>query len=231
MVKAPGLRQNEVFVCAAAIGGPVLRAGRMPTLTVTTRGETRERVTRRDVLKHAAELFAERGYKATNLSMVADRLGVTRQALYYHFNAKGDILAALFEEQMTALEAAAASAQVADGGALFPAMLREHLKVILSNTDLTAVLVHERPETDRIEGLRAHQRRRAYTNQLATAYAAGVKDGQLRPVDSLRAANAILAAANSITWWYHPQRSAATQKQVLDDMITLLSSGFLLNGG
>jgi AcrR family transcriptional regulator len=197
-------------------------------MTGTGRSEPRERVTRRDVLKHAAQLFAERGYKSTNLRVVADRLGVTRQALYYHFSSKAEILGALFEEEMTALETAAASAESIEGASLFSAMLREHLKVILSNPDLAAVLVHERPEIDRIDGLRAQQRRRAYTNQLAAAYAEGVKQHRLRALDSLRAANAILAAANSIPWWYHPARSAATQKQVLDDMLGLLSAGFLV---
>jgi TetR/AcrR family transcriptional regulator, cholesterol catabolism regulator len=200
----------------------------MPTMTAIERTGSRERVTRREVLRHAAQLFAERGYRSTNLREVAERLGVTRQALYYHFGSKSEILGALFEEQMTALEAAAASAEPSEGTTLFAAMLREHLKVILSSPDLMAVLVHERPETDRIDGLRSHQRRRAYNNQFAEAYAAGVKQGALRPVDSLRAANAILAAANSVPGWYHPARSTAAPKQVLDDMVALLSSGFAL---
>lgn len=186
----------------------------------------RERITRDEVLKHAARLFAEHGYKGTNLRMVADRLRVTRQALYYHFSAKNQILAALFQEQMTALETAASSAQAVDGAARFEEMIKGHLKVILANTDLTAVLVHERPETDSIGGLGAHERRRAYTNQLAAAYAEAVKAGHARPIDPLRAANAILAAANSVTSWYHPQRSPATQRQVLDDTTTLLTTGF-----
>lgn len=200
----------------------------MPTETTREQAErTREPVTRRDVLTLSAQLFARHGYKATNLRMVADRLGVTRQALYYHFDSKGEILGALFDEQMTALEASAASAEPLGNEPRFAAIVRGHLNVILGNPDLTAVLVHERPETDRIEGLRARQRRRAYTNQIAAAYAEGVAEGRLRPVDPTRAANIVFGAANSVTVWYHPQRSSATPKQVLDDVMSLLSGGFL----
>jgi AcrR family transcriptional regulator len=57
------------------------------------RGDTREKI--RSV---ALELFAERGYDATSLREIAERLGVTKAALYYHFKSKEDIVASLFED-------------------------------------------------------------------------------------------------------------------------------------
>jgi len=38
-------------------------------------------------------LFAERGYDQTSLREIADRLGVDKAALYYHFKTKEEILA------------------------------------------------------------------------------------------------------------------------------------------
>ncbi len=52
-----------------------------------TRGDTRQRI--RDV---ALELFAEQGYDKTSLREIAERLGVTKAALYYHFQSKEDIV-------------------------------------------------------------------------------------------------------------------------------------------
>ena len=40
----------------------------------------------------ALELFAERGYEATSLREIAERLGVTKAALYYHFKTKDEII-------------------------------------------------------------------------------------------------------------------------------------------
>jgi AcrR family transcriptional regulator len=54
------------------------------------RGSTRERI-----LDVALELFTEQGYDKTSLREIADRLGVTKAALYYHFERKEDILFAL----------------------------------------------------------------------------------------------------------------------------------------
>ncbi|MFC3960934.1 TetR/AcrR family transcriptional regulator [Nocardia jiangsuensis] len=57
------------------------------------RSDTRERI--RTV---AMELFGERGYDKTSLREIADRLGVTKAALYYHFRTKEDIVVSLSED-------------------------------------------------------------------------------------------------------------------------------------
>ncbi|SEG93701.1 transcriptional regulator, TetR family [Actinacidiphila yanglinensis] len=48
--------------------------------------------TRQLILETAQRLFAELGYSATSLQMIADELGLTKAAVYYHFRAKSDIL-------------------------------------------------------------------------------------------------------------------------------------------
>jgi AcrR family transcriptional regulator len=51
--------------------------------------------TRDRILNVALELFTEKGYDGTSLREIAERLGVTKAALYYHFASKDDILMAL----------------------------------------------------------------------------------------------------------------------------------------
>ena len=55
------------------------------------------RDTRQRILDVASELFAEQGYDATSLREIADRMGFTKAALYYHFQSKDDILKALVQ--------------------------------------------------------------------------------------------------------------------------------------
>jgi AcrR family transcriptional regulator len=57
------------------------------------RGDTRQRI--QDV---ALELFAEQGYEKTSLREIAERLEVTKAALYYHFKTKEEILVSIFED-------------------------------------------------------------------------------------------------------------------------------------
>lgn len=47
------------------------------------------------ILDVARDLFCTRGYERTPLRAVSDSLGVTKAAIYYHFNAKDDLLVAI----------------------------------------------------------------------------------------------------------------------------------------
>ncbi|WP_330332354.1 TetR/AcrR family transcriptional regulator [Streptomyces sp. NBC_00536] len=57
------------------------------------RGNTRQLI--QDV---ALELFAEQGYEKTSLREIAERLEVTKAALYYHFKTKEEILISVFDD-------------------------------------------------------------------------------------------------------------------------------------
>src|SRR5436305_1840235 len=63
------------------------------------RGDTRERIQ-----SIALELFAEQGYEKTSLREIAERLGVTKAALYYHFKSKEDIVRSFVEDYRAELE-------------------------------------------------------------------------------------------------------------------------------
>lgn len=51
--------------------------------------------TRERILDVALDLFIEKGFDKTSLREIAEQLGVTKAALYYHFASKEDILMAL----------------------------------------------------------------------------------------------------------------------------------------
>jgi AcrR family transcriptional regulator len=75
-------------------GGADTPGGRRP------RGDTRQRIQ-----SVALELFAEHGYEKTSLREIAERLGVTKAALYYHFKSKEDIVRSFTEDYVTELDA------------------------------------------------------------------------------------------------------------------------------
>ena len=62
-----------------------------PARGTSARAAQAER-TRQQILETAQRLFAELGYDATSLQMIADEMGLTKAAVYYHFRAKTDIL-------------------------------------------------------------------------------------------------------------------------------------------
>src|ERR1700692_1462827 len=68
-------------------------------------GSTPRTDTRSRVQKVALELFAEQGYEKTSLREIAERLGVTKAALYYHFKSKEDIVHSFTDDYFGRLDA------------------------------------------------------------------------------------------------------------------------------
>jgi AcrR family transcriptional regulator len=126
------------------------------------RGETREAI-----LDVALELFNEQGYESTSLRQIAERLGVTKAALYYHFEKKEDILFELhlrlhalgrgvldeldqYEDDRATIEA-------------WPRLLDEFIDQVLANREL--FLLHQRNQRA-FEQLLDNERHRAENDDL-----------------------------------------------------------------
>ncbi len=90
--------------------------------------------TRAQILAAALDLFRTRGYDATSLRGIADRLGLTKAALYYHFRAKEDLLTALLEPFRTKLDA------LLDRGATsVPEFLSEYVDLLIAEHDVVSL--------------------------------------------------------------------------------------------
>lgn len=71
-------------------------------------GETKARI-----LAVALELFGEQGVQQTSLQQIADRLGMTKPALYYHFDSREDLIRSLFQPMFDEVEAFLAAQETA----------------------------------------------------------------------------------------------------------------------
>lgn len=125
---------------AAATGTP----DTSPASAAARAGSTRERI-----LDIALELFTERGYDKTSIRDIAERLGTTKAALYYHFKSKADILLELhlrlhglgqrLLDQLEALPDGDARAQA------WPRLLDEFITAVDENREL--VQLHQRNQS------------------------------------------------------------------------------------
>jgi AcrR family transcriptional regulator len=61
--------------------------------------QERARATKASIVEGAAAVFEEIGYGNASLSSVAERAGVTKGALYFHFKSKEDLALAVIEAQ------------------------------------------------------------------------------------------------------------------------------------
>ena len=58
----------------------------------------REKNTKERILDEALKLFAQSGYMGTSMNDIADRMGVTKAALYKHYKSKQEILDSIVEK-------------------------------------------------------------------------------------------------------------------------------------
>jgi len=84
---------------AARDAGHETRTGARPVRHRGHEDDTRTRIQR-----VALSLFTENGYEATSLREIAERLGVTKAALYYHFKTKDEIIESLVADRMAKIE-------------------------------------------------------------------------------------------------------------------------------
>jgi AcrR family transcriptional regulator len=92
---APAEAEEQNEGSEKALVGSVAEPGFGPGSDPDLAGATAPPDTRERILDVALDLFTEQGYDGTSLRQIAEQLGVTKAALYYHFESKEDILMAL----------------------------------------------------------------------------------------------------------------------------------------
>jgi AcrR family transcriptional regulator len=173
---------------------------------------------REQILQAAQKLFAEQGFRETNLNDVAVQLGFRRQAVYHYFTSKDEIL---YELIARAGRAVLESSQEMFDTDLAPdvalaEVVRNHVRQVLSDVDVFRIEFAELSKlTDpRAVQLRAEQAR--YVRSIAGIITAGQKAGLFRKVPAIPHAMLVIGMCNWTTAWYSDTRSHLTIDEVAD---------------
>jgi AcrR family transcriptional regulator len=97
--------------------------------------------TRQRLIEVAVDLFTRHSFAGTSLQMIADEMGFTKAAIYYHFRTREELLAAVVEpifEQLSAIITAAESQRSAATRA--DHMLLGYAELAVANRALVSVL-------------------------------------------------------------------------------------------
>ncbi|GAA4233093.1 AcrR family transcriptional regulator [Streptosporangium album] len=100
--------------------------------------------TRTRIQAVARELFLEQGVQNTSLKQISDRLGITKPALYYHFDSRDDLVRSIIQPLMDDLEAFVAGREPGDVRRLLEDyfdLIWRHREVIVAVLHTPAVLV------------------------------------------------------------------------------------------
>jgi AcrR family transcriptional regulator len=115
-------------------------------------GATPRTDTRSRVQKVALELFAEQGYEKTSLREIAERLGVTKAALYYHFKSKEDIVHSFTDDYFAEFDALLDSAKdQPPGDQTRRAILERYVGLVLEGSAVFRFLEQNRASMEGME--------------------------------------------------------------------------------
>jgi AcrR family transcriptional regulator len=110
--------------------------------TERTDGRSR-RGTRARIQAVAVEMFTEHGYEKTSLREIAEALGVTKAALYYHFKSKEDIVRSLLEDYFGHIDALVAWGETEPAGPARRAEILRRYVAIVQEGEAAFRMLHQ----------------------------------------------------------------------------------------
>ena len=158
------------------------------------------------ILAAAADLFHSQGFAATSMQAIAEAVGLSRPALYHHFESKQDIVSALVEEVTVRITQEAAriaeSASDSDPMEVFRDLVRAHALWILHRPQHFSVLQYEEKHLPDALHRVQHGSKRQLLDQLRVVLERGVKLGRFKNLDPMITALCIFGMCNSTAEWF-----------------------------
>lgn len=182
------------------------------------------------VLASAIQVMSERGYAATTIQEVADRVGVLKGSLYHYFRSKEELLFRILEESYDHNEAIVQEVRALD---LDPySELMEYLRRIslwyLANVDRASIFFTESRHLtgDRLE--LAQQKGREYERYLQRLVDGAQRDGSIRSdVDAKLITRFLLGAVNSSRAWPSRSGKGFDHEVMVESFLELVSSAVI----
>lgn len=185
------------------------------------------------LLAAAASLFAERGYEGTSVQEIVQRAGVTKGAMYHHFESKDDLLFEIYHRmlgmQMERLERIASS----------DLPIRERIRAAAADVVVTSIdnrddavvffrFAFRLPEATQAE-VRAERRR--YHERFRGLVEEGQRAGVFRPgVSADLATHSYFGSVHHLGTWYRPG-GPLSPRQVGEGFADLFLDGLTTDQG
>jgi AcrR family transcriptional regulator len=197
----------------------------------------RQQMSREEVLDAAAEAFIARGYAATSIDDVADRLGCTKGRVYHYFRTKGELFLGVHRKALDLAFAAVSPVWEQEGSArdrLFT-MCVAHARLMIEHTSFMRLAAQHAEMSLAIEGRTRENSvkeifdlRARYEGLFGQVIRQGVDAEEFRPVDAALLAKAALGSLNWMSVWYQPSRSGrvtADARKIPEEFAAFIVAG------
>jgi len=185
---------------------------------------------REDVLRAAAIVFSDKGYRASTIQDIGQALGITSAALYYYFESKQEILSEIIMRPLVQLIDMAdevARSSRSDKEKLAE-VIRRHIAMMLSKRELFTILLRERVELSTKDAKRLADLEERYYQKVRAIVTGAVDKKEAREVNSRVAALALIGMINWVLRWYRPD-GPLTEEEIASNMSDIFFHGILAN--
>jgi AcrR family transcriptional regulator len=192
----------------------------------------RRQAVRDQILRTAADLFRERGYRATTLDDIAARLGMSKASLYTYFHAKEEMLAAISRQTIETFTRELSLVLRSD---LAPEdklrrVVRDHVRFVIANRSFLTVFFSEEANLPpRLARALAAQKDR-YDKGVESIVIDGARRGVFRDVPPRLVVFGLLGMLNWLYKWYDP-RGRWGAEEISAGFLSLVEGGLLRRGG
>jgi AcrR family transcriptional regulator len=180
---------------------------------------------REQILEIAVSVFIEQGYDATSVASLAERLGLSKSALYHHFASKEALLEVALDEALGGLEGALADAGDGSARERLEHVLRGAVLVLVDKLAYVTLLLRVRGNSD-VERA-ALERRRAFDRRVTRLVRDAQAEGTVRSdIDPSVATRLLFGMVNSIVEWYRPA-GAESAADLARDVLAVALDGIV----
>lgn len=177
------------------------------------------------VIRKAAELFREKGYAASSMRDLAQKLGIEAASLYSHIRSKEEILqslcfdmAAEFRKSLDEVE----QLEISAGEKLSKGIIG-HIQVMAKDLTASAVFMNEHRHLSQPWLREFLLLRINYINRFKAIIEAGVKAGEFKEgIDRKMAVMTLFSSLNWMPMWYDPNTGINPQdlgRQLADMLV------------
>jgi TetR/AcrR family transcriptional regulator len=180
---------------------------------------------RRAIVREAAKVFNRRGSHGATLDDVADRLGVSKAALYRYVESKQDLLYACHQEAMEIARQSIDVGEAAGRNGLEKIQIgmSTYLREMIGAMGVPVLILEENV----LSGKQAKEifaLRDAFEKRMRRLVEEGIADGSILPLNPKLAMFMLLGAVHWVTKWYSPD-GPWTADDVAEALIEMATRG------
>lgn len=181
------------------------------------------KITREQFYQESLKLFFEKGYKATSMRNIAQRLNIQAATLYNYVKSKEGLLEVLLFDIADRFHAGMKDIQASSYSPIekLKALVTLNVRLTVEHPYAVSMLINEWKNLEESRREKFLANRNSYESMLREIIAEGIACGELRPMNLELAMEAILSSIRWLFTWYSRESGQSPnpielEKQMVD---------------